>query len=237
MWNNPNGPTPKEEHMKRRNFVQSLLVVPAAAVAAQQPAPPPTAAGPSPAPAPASAQTPAPVPRPARFQNVPKFDLAQPDNAAEIVTGFFSPPQFAALNKLAAVLVPPIKGNPGAIDAHAPEFLDFLISQSPAPQQQLYRQGLDGLNSASHKHFHKPFAELDAQQADTIIRPLLVARPWEKTLPSDPMQHFIAQAHDDLRTATMNSAEWAASPSASRRGRFNQGRRQYWKPIDPRVGV
>jgi hypothetical protein len=211
--------------MKRRNFVQSLLVVPAASVAAEQAAPP--------------AQAPQPAARPPQNyrsgQNVPKFDLVQPDSVAETVTDFFSPTQFAALNKLAEILVPPIKKNPGAIEAHAPEFLDFLISRSPAPTQKLYRDGLDGLNAAAEKHFHKAFAELNTKQADTIIRPLLVVRAWDREEPTDKMQHFMTQVHGDLRTATMNSAEWAAS-GGSGRGRFNSGRRPYWKPIDPRVG-
>jgi len=210
--------------MKRRNFVQSLLIVPAASVAAEQAVPP--------------APKPAPAPVPTRSaQNVPKLALVQPDAAAETVTAFFNAIQFATLSKLAEVLVPPIKNNPGALDAHAPEFLDFLLSRSPAPDQTLYRNGLDGLNTAAQKHFHKPFAELDATQTDSIIRPLLVARAWDREIPKDPMQHFLVQVHDDLRTATMNSAEWAAAGAASGRGRFNQGRRFYWKPIDPRVGA
>jgi hypothetical protein len=218
--------------MKRRNFVQTLLIVPATTVAAEQAAPPP-----------APAQTPAlPAARPPQnfrgAQNPAKLNLTQPDSAAQTTTAFFNPAQFAALNKLAEILVPPIKTNPGALDAHAPEFLDFLISRSPAPSQKLYRNGLDGLNTSSQKHFHKPFAELDAKQADSIIRPLLVARAWDKDEPKDPMQRFITQVHLDLRTATINSAEWAASGgSAGGRGRFNSGRRLYWKPIDPRVGA
>jgi Gluconate 2-dehydrogenase subunit 3 len=210
--------------MKRRNFVQSLLVVPAASVAAEQTAPP--------APPP---QTPPPAQRPAQI--VPKLNLVESDAAAESVSGFFTPAQFAALNKLAGVLVPPIKNSPGAMDAHAPEFLDFLISRSPQPSQDLYRNGLDGLNSSAKEHFHKGFGDLDAQQTDSIIRPLLVARAWDHETPNDPMQHFMVQVHDDLRTATMNSAEWAASGATSGRGRFNSGRRMYWKPIDPRVGA
>ena len=216
--------------MKRRNFIESLLVVPAASVAAEQAAPP----------APPPQQTPPPAapvrPQSSRGpQNVPKINVVEVDSAAESVTGFFNPAQFAALHKLAEIMVPPLKNSPGAVDAQAPEFLDFLISRSPQPRQDLYRSGLNGLNSAAKKGFHKSFAELDAQQADSIIRPLLVARAWERDLPKDPMQHFVARVHDDLRTATMNSAEWAASGSG--RSRFNSGRRMYWKPIDPRVGA
>jgi hypothetical protein len=217
--------------MKRRNFVQSLLVVPATAIAAEQALPPAARA----------AQTPPPAaPPPQRFrgvQNVPKLALVEPDTAAETTQFFFEPAQFAALTKLAELLVPPIKTSPGAIDAQAPAFLDFLISHSPAPTQTLYRDGLDGLNSSANKHFHKPFAELEDKQADSIIRPLLVARAWDREEPTDPMKHFMVQVHGDLRTATMNSAEWAASGSSSRRGRFNSGRRFHWKAIDPRVEV
>jgi hypothetical protein len=51
------------------------------------------------------------------------------------------------------------------------------------------------------------------------------------------MQRFMAQVHDDLRTATTNSPEWAAAGAFTGRARFNSGRRFYWKPIDPRVGA
>ncbi len=212
--------------MKRRNFVQSLLVVPAATVVAAEQAPP----------APAPVQAPARMAR--AMQGPAKLNLVQPDTAAETTTGFFNSVQFATLNKLAEMLVPPIKGKPGAIDAHAPEFLDFLISRSPAASQTLYREGLDGLNASAKKHFHKPFAELDAKEADTIVRPLLVARAWDREEPKEMMARFMTQAHGDLRTATMNSAEWAAAGGSSGgRGRFNSGLRQHWKPIDPRVEV
>ncbi len=219
--------------MKRRNFVQSLLIVPASAVAAEQVATPPPAS---------PTQAPPPAARTGQggrgMQGPAKLNLVAPDSAAETTTGFFSPVQFSALNKLAEILVPPIKNSPGALDARAPEFLDFLISRSPALTQTLYREGLDGLNASAKKHFHKPFAELDAKQADSIIRPLLVVRAWDREQPKDPMTRFMTQVHGDLRTATRNSAEWAASGGAtSGRGRFNSGRRPAWKPIDPRVEV
>jgi len=186
--------------MKRRNFVQSLLVIPAASVAAEQ-APQPA---PQPAPPPA---TPPPAHTPPLERRGPKaikLATVEPDAGAETVTAFFTPAQFSALTRLAAVLVPPIKTNPGALDAHAPEFIDFLISCSAAPDQKLYRDGLDGLNATAKKHFHKIFADLDTKEADSIIRPLLVPRPWDREVPKDPMQHFMAQVHDDLRTATTN---------------------------------
>lgn len=131
--------------------------------------------------------------------------------------------------------MPPMKNNPGALEAQAPEFLDFLLSASPEDRQKLYLSGLDGLEEQSIDKFQKSFCDLNAQQADAILKPLLVARPWPEDLPSDPMQNFIAQVHEDLRTATMNSREWSAA--AEKSGHlFSRGSRisgYYWKPIDP----
>lgn len=215
--------------MKRRNFVQSLLIAPAApaTIAAQQTTP---------------QQQPPPQPNtparqvPRQPQEIPKLQVVQADLAADGDQRFFTAEQFAALEKLGSTLVPPLKGNPGAIDAHAPEFLDFLISVSPGDRQKLYRDGLDGLNAQAKKHFHKNFAELEAKEADEILRPLLVIRPWPEDLPSDPMKNFVAQVHQDLRTATMNSREWATAAAASgRRGRRSGGVGYYWNPIDPVV--
>jgi len=150
---------------------------------------------------------------------------------------FFTADQFAALRALGNLLQPPMKSHPGAVEAGAPEFLDFLISVSPADRQQIYREGLDGLNSQSKKKFKKLFADLDATQADAIVRPLLVVIPWSEDLPKDPVRHFLAQAHRDFRTATQNSREWAeAGASSGRRGgRGFGGAGLYWLPIDPVV--
>jgi hypothetical protein len=131
--------------------------------------------------------------------------------------------------------MPPLKNNPGAIEAQAPEFLDFLISASPDDRQKLYLTGLDSLEEQSKDKFQKSFCDLDAQQANTILRPLLTARPWPQDLPSDPVKNFMAQVHEDLRTATVNSREWAAA--AEKSGHiFTRGSRTsgfYWRPIDP----
>ena len=74
---------------------------------------------------------------------------------------------------------------------------------------------------------------------DAIIRPLLVARYWPQEMPNDPEKNFMAQVHQDLRTATVNSREWAGegapAPAAGRPRRFDRGRGLYWRPIDPVV--
>ncbi len=217
--------------IKRRGFVRGLLLAPAAPAVlnAQQTTP---------------QQQPVPQPNtparqvPRQPNNIPTLKVTEVDLTAETSPHFFSADEFGVLQKLGAILLPPLKGNPGALDAHAPEFLDFLISASPADRQKLYRNGLDRLNLQAKQKFHKGFAELDATQADAIIRPLLVVRPWPEDLPHDPTKNFLAQVHEDLRTATMNSREWAEASAKSGR-RFSRGARTtglYWKPIDPIEG-
>src|SRR4051794_33041166 len=147
--------------MRRRRFFKALAALPAVPVLMpqqqqQQPAGP---------------QTPV-VPPPAggrgagggRFGagNIPKFEQTTPDLVGEVTQRFFTPPEWTALRKLSEVLMPPLRGNPGAIECGAPEFLDFLIGASPDDRQHLYRSGLDMLNARAKKQFNKSFSELDA---------------------------------------------------------------------------
>lgn len=218
--------------IKRRGFVKGLLVTPVVPLVAQQPpAQTQTQAAPN-------LQPPKQPPAPRMYGAVEKVATVQVDTTAETSQMFFKPDQFAALEKLGAVLVPPLQGKPGATEANAAVFLDFLISESPKDRQVLYQHGLDGLNSAAKKQFGKAFSELDSSQADTILKPLMVARFWPEEMPEDHMKHFIAQAHLDLRTAATNSREWAeastSSPASGHRG-FNRGVGLYWNPVDPVV--
>lgn len=215
--------------MKRRRFVHTLLATPIAvapaAGLAQQDKPQPQA--------PPKPNTPArQVPR--QVRSVLKLPLVEVDATAQTAPHFFSEVQYATLEKLAAVLVPPIKEHPGATDAKAPAFLDFLLSVSPGDRQKLYQSGLDTLNTKAQTKYAKPFSALDQSQADAILGPLMTVRPWPRDLPEDPEKNFVAQVHEDLQTATMNSREWAASAGSEHR--FTRGFRgsgMYWAPIDP----
>ena len=78
-----------------------------------------------------------------------------------------------------------MKAPSGALDTDAPEFLDFLIGASPVDRQTLYRNGLDALNAQARTRFGKAFADLDAAQADAILKPLLVPVAWAYDPPKD----------------------------------------------------
>lgn len=218
--------------------MQALVAAPAVPLVAQQAAQQAPPATPPAAP-------PGAVPgggRGGRFgaaQPTPALQTTAADLVADPVNPrFFTAAQFAALRKLGGLLQPPLKGNLGALDCGAAEFLDYLVGISPADRQQLYKGGLDALNAQAKKQYGKTFADLETAQCDAILKPLMAAIPWNEDLPKDPVKHFIAQAHRDFRTATLNSREYAAAGASSgRRGRgFGGGMGLYWLPIDPVKG-
>lgn len=201
----------------------------AATLLAQQAATPPATTGPA-NPAPGVPLNPTqPVEPPARANaELPKIDIAIPDATSQPTPHYFTKDQFATLTKLCEVLMPPAGKAPGAVEAGAPEFLDFLISASPADRQSLYKNGLDNLQAQANKRFKKPFAELDADQVDALLAPL--RQPWTYELPADPIIRFLHAAKQDVRTATVNSREYSAVAAAtSRRG---AGGGIYWYPLD-----
>ena len=189
--------------MRRRRFVKALFVAPAApALLAQQ-----------------TSQSPALPPS----AELPKIDIAVADAASEPMPRFFTRQQFTALQKLSGILMP------GAPDAQAAEFLDFLIGESPVERQHLYRAGLDAVNAAAKQRFNQAFADLDAAQADVILSPLREA--WTYDPPADPLARFLRDAKQDIRTATVNSREYSAHAPEARGRRFG-GNGLYWHSLD-----
>lgn len=208
--------------MLRRDFVRAVLTVGVAPklLLAQQsanPAPPP----------------PAPVPWTLGLN--PRTPLPHTEVADAVATSeatFFNPVQMQTLARLSDALVPPVSGKPGALEAQVPTFLDFLIGSSPDARRQVYSGGLDWLEAESQKKYSQPFAKLDDTQLDALLKPWL--RTWMSDHPpTEAHADFINIAHDDIRTATMNSKAWAdASPPA---GFDPYNSSLYWFPIEPDV--
>jgi len=198
--------------MKRRRFIQALASVSAApAILAQQ------------------VSGKAPAQQASNAQQGQAIELAVADGAASSVPGFFSPEQFETLRKLADVLMPSLNGNPGALDAGVPGFLDFLIGHSPHERQALYRQGLNALDHESWRRYSVPFSELGSDGVQPLLAPLRKA--WNQDPPSDPLERFLAAAKEDIRKATVNSLEWNTASSQSE-GRRRRGMGMYWYTIE-----
>jgi len=182
-------------------------------------------------PAPA-ATAPGPVPWMRGLMEVKPLPMTPlvPDAVAQTNATFFTTQQRATLRHLGEILQPAYKGYPNATEAGAPEFLDFLIGASPQDRQHMYQSGLDRLDSEAQQHFHKSFAEVDASQADQLIRPRL--RPWmNEHPPTEPYELFINMVHNDIRAATVNSEPW--SEAARKAGQPTPNVDLYWYPIDP----
>lgn len=207
--------------MERRNFVASVVSIilsPRLLLSQQAPAP----ALPPPAPVPWTLGLNPKTPQP---HTETAEGIAQTDQL------FFTAIQIATLSRLCDILVPAIGDRPGALQSGTPLFLDFLLSKSPAARQKVYTTGLIWLDTESQKRHGKAFAELTESEADTVLKPWL--RTWMNDHPpTEPHAGFINIAHDDIRTATLNSQAWIESASSGGRSKAAS---LYWRPIEPDV--
>ncbi|MEX2303671.1 MAG: gluconate 2-dehydrogenase subunit 3 family protein [Bryobacterales bacterium] len=145
--------------MKRRSFLQTVATVSAAPAAQAQQSAPNAGRGAAPEAA----------------EQAARIDVTAAEAAAETVLRFFNNEQFTALPRLSDLLMPAMDGNPGALDAEAAEFLDFLIGESPAERQ--HTAGLDALNLQAAMHFGKALAAVDDSRAHQLLAPL--REPWK----------------------------------------------------------
>jgi hypothetical protein len=216
--------------IERRALLRCLAVSPVAATvlssgaSAQAPVPPGAA--------PAAAQA-APAASP-----VPAGLTAATSEAggAMPLHGFFTAAQFATLKAMGGLLVPPLGGMPGAIEAQAPEFLDYYAGISlTAPvgrgeMKNTYRKGLDDIDARARRQFGKAFADLSQTQMDSILRPLLVATSGGTRSTVRPQSSFVSEAFEALRQATVNSPQWG---DALRSQKQRVAAPVYWLKIDP----
>jgi hypothetical protein len=167
-------------------------------------------------------------PAPPGATETPNTPVAAADETADSVNRTFNTEQLSALNKLGEMIVPAWKGLPGATEAAAAEFLDFLTGCSPEARLRLYRDGLDTLNLNAQEKFGKKFAMLEAQEADTILAPLRQASEQSKSK-DDALAIFLRTVKGDLLRATFNSRPYIDALSQTRRPRNASD--FYWHPI------
>ncbi len=200
--------------MNRRTLLRSLIVVPgAAALPVALPAQEPVKLPPATKPAPSE---------------TPLTPTVNADSFADASHHTFTRDQFSALKKLGELIAPSSPDTPGADEAKAAEFLDFLLGQSPADRVAVYRAGLDALNSHAYRLYKKPFSEVSDSEAAPILAPL--RQPWSHTPPEAEPARFLREAKADLLRATANSREYITVVSRRRRNAGGTG--QYWYPVD-----
>ena len=205
--------------MQRRDFVRTMVAAMAAPklllAQATNPVPPP----------------PAPVPWILGLNAATPVPATQVvDSVAEASVRFFTPAQIATLERLSDVFVPATEDRPGALAAETPAFLDFLVGSSSPDRQKLYQGGLDWLDLQAKKQSSKPFAQLDAGQADRLLKPWM--RTWMSDHPPTELHaDFVNVAHAEIRNATMNSKAWSEAPTVDEDKPEHTD--LYWQPIEP----
>lgn len=143
-------------------------------------------------------------------QEIGKIPLSAADAVAQGVPRFLSSAEMKTFNELALALVPAFDGRPGAVEAEAPQFLDFLLSLSPADVQKLYRDGL---------------AQFGRTKDCSLLN-----KPWAYDEPKEPYHRFLRAARTALYQATVNSKPWAEAMSQRSRGSSPTG--LFWLPIE-----
>jgi hypothetical protein len=196
----------QDQTMKRRELLYSLLGVSGlpAFVQAQQAAIPPAT------------------------EELPPLRLTNPSQVADGVLKFFTPAEFETFRRFGNVIMPPADSEPGALDAKAPEFLDFLLSESPAEVQILYRNGVRELEKRSMQRHKQNFAKLPEAGIADVLSPLNT--PWTYQGPTEPFAQFLQAGKIAFYQATVNSREWAVAQSSRRRGAA--GTNTYYLPVE-----
>ncbi len=208
--------------MKRRDFLQTVVTVPAGAVLLEGAV---GAAAPAPIEAAPAVQAASPVAAPGAV-----LETVGADTVGVLTPRYLTGVQFAALRRLSDLLFPAVAPKPGALAAQTPEFIDNYLAESATDRQRLYRDGLDDLNKQSQGRFRKPFAELTTAEADAIVKPLFAVRgPTMSVVALGP---FINRVQQDVRTVTMNSPQWNAAQAAAGNP---VTRLLHWRNVDPTV--
>lgn len=138
------------------------------------------------------------------FSQQEKAIAVAAETVAEGRTKFFGA-AFADFAKLGEILIPAYDGRPGAKEARAAEFLDFLLNESPASLQKQYRDGLALFRVSGEAGIAKEMGK---------------ATPYGK---------FLTMAKVAFYRATLNSREYAEAMST--RSRSATGLGNYWLPL------
>jgi len=83
---------------------------------------------------------------------------------------FFSREEFARIERLAELIIPSDE-TPGAREAGAAEFIDFMVGHD-TEQQQPMRTGLAWIQEQTAGRFARPFLELSEAQQVSLLEPL-----------------------------------------------------------------
>jgi gluconate 2-dehydrogenase gamma chain len=82
---------------------------------------------------------------------------------------FFTPAQHRTVDVLSEIIIPADDRSPGAKAAKVADYIDFVLSESPAAAKQAWTEGLTALDDASTAQFGKPFAAATPEQQVALL--------------------------------------------------------------------
>jgi hypothetical protein len=82
---------------------------------------------------------------------------------------FFSPEQYTVIRNLASMIIPTDE-TPGAREARVEEWIDFILSQSDVPRQEVCRRGMVFLESLCRERHAKSFQALPETTQTEILQ-------------------------------------------------------------------
>lgn len=82
---------------------------------------------------------------------------------------FFTEEETRTVVEMSERIIPADDHSPGAKAAAVSEYIDLVVSESPDPTKQTWREGLAAINKMSRDKFGKPFADsTEAQQIEML---------------------------------------------------------------------
>ncbi len=103
---------------------------------------------------------------------------------------FFTAAQHRTVDALTEVIIPTDERSPGARAARVADYLDFVLNEASPDAKQAWKDGLAALDGASAAQFHKPFAELTAEQQVAIV----TFASQNEGNPTTPLETFFHEA-------------------------------------------
>ncbi len=91
-------------------------------------------------------------------------------SAKSLPLKFFTEEENRMVIELSERIIPADDHSPGAKAAGVSEYIDLIVSESPEPTRQTWREGLAAINKMSRDRFGKAFADTSVQQQIELLK-------------------------------------------------------------------
>jgi hypothetical protein len=83
---------------------------------------------------------------------------------------FFTEEENRTVIEMSERIIPADQSSPGAKEAKVNEYIDLIVSESPDPTKQTWREGLAAVNKMSRDRFGKTFTDATADQQVELLK-------------------------------------------------------------------